>query len=96
MQDIKSQEVTVRFFRAIEQLKFDKRIRGKQTLCRLYGINRRHLWILEHNPASDIMKLSWLTILVVDYGISADWLLTGRGSIYELSSSLKPTQVSES
>lgn len=93
---MKSQEVTVRFFRALDQLKADKRVRGRQTICRQLGINRRHLWILEQNPASDIMKLSWLSQLVTEYGISADWLLTGRGSIYELSAALRPRTASGS
>ena len=99
MQDKRSQEVTKRFFRAIDQLKSDKRVRGRQTVCSKLGINRRNLWQLEQNMESDILKLRWLTDLVVEYGISAEWLLTGAGSIYTIykkGSSVSEAPVGES
>lgn len=83
MQDEQSQEVTRRFFEAIAQLKSDGKIGGKQPLCEELGINRRHLWILENDHSRDMMKLRWLTALVMKYGVSADWLLTGRGTLYK-------------
>lgn len=82
MQDERSQQVTARFLQAIAQLKADGIVRGKQTVCRKLEINRRHLWILEQNPCSDILKLRWLTDMVTVYGISARWLLTGEGNVY--------------
>lgn len=83
MQDERSQQVTERFFQAVQQLKADGKIAGKQPLCNELGINRRHFWILENNKASDIMKLRWLTDLCLKYHVNADWLLTGRGEIYK-------------
>jgi hypothetical protein len=34
---------------------------------------------LEKDMTRDIFQPAWLTYLVVEYGISSDWLLTGRG-----------------
>ncbi len=77
-----SQEVVRRFFEALYRLKTDRRIRGKQTFTARYGINRWNLNSLEKNMSRDIFQPCWLSFLVRDYGVSADWLLTGRGDFY--------------
>ena len=77
-----SQEVVRRFFEALYRLKVDRRIRGKQTFTARYGINRWNLNSLEKDFSRDIFQPSWLSFLVRDYGVSADWLLTGKGDFY--------------
>lgn len=77
-----SQEVVRRFFEALYRLKADRRIRGKQTFTSRYGINRWNLNSLEKDVSRDIFQPSWLSFLVRDYGVSADWLLTGAGDFY--------------
>lgn len=75
-----SQAIVSRFFRALDILKECRKIRGRQTFTRRYGIDRRNLYQLEMDTSRDIFQPSWLTYLVRDYGISARWLLTGEGS----------------
>lgn len=82
MQSPESQKVIKRFFEAIYALKDRGVIRGKQTFTRQYGINRWNMITLEKNPESGIFQVSWLGYLVKDYGVSAQWLLTGRGEIF--------------
>lgn len=82
MQTPESQIIIQRFFEAIQHLKSDKRIRGKQTFCNRYGINRRNWYQLEMNLEKDIFQVSWLAYLVNDYDVSALWLLTGSGEFY--------------
>lgn len=81
MQNNTSVIITTRFFDALDYLIENKVIRGKKTFARRYDIDRRNLEKLKQDPSRHIFQPSWLTHLVVDYGISADWLLTGRGSI---------------
>ncbi len=81
MQTADSQKVIRRFFQALQYLKDTKVIRGKQTFTRAYGINRWNMLTLEKNLASDIFQTAWLTYLVQDFGVSAQWLLTGRGEM---------------
>ena len=82
MQSRDSVRITERFFLALDTLKNDRVIRGVATFTRKYGINRRNLYILRHEMERDIFQAAWLAYLVTDYGVSADWLLTGAGPFY--------------
>lgn len=82
MQTEESRRIVERFFLALETLKRDKAIRGKQTFTNRYGINRRNLYQLERDKTRDIFQVGWLTNLVTDYGVSSLWLLTGCGEFY--------------
>ena len=48
----------------------------------MHGINRWNMNTVEKNPASDMFQTAWLTYLVEDFGISANWLLTGNGNMF--------------
>lgn len=84
MQNNDSVKIVERFFLALETLKADRLIRGVATFTKKYGINRRNLYILRHETSRDIFQVAWLAYLVNDYGVSADWLLTGAGPFYRL------------
>lgn len=81
MQTEDSQVIIRRFFQTLQYLKEQKIIRGKQTFTRQFGINRWNMNTVEKEPSRDMFQTAWLTYLVTEYGVSADWLLTGRGSI---------------
>lgn len=82
MQTEESKIIIGRFFEALAQLKSDKRIGGKTPFAEKYNINRRNLYQLEKNFEKGIFQVSWLSYLVNDYKVSAEWLLTGKGSFY--------------
>lgn len=82
MQTRDSQAIVLRFFDALQRLKDDRRIRGKQTFTRRYGINRWNMLTLEKEPSRDIFQSAWLAYLVKDYGVSPRWLLLGEGDFY--------------
>ena len=71
-----------RFFAALAWLKESKQIRGVKTFTDRYGIHRRSLQRLQKDPSTNDFKAAWLTYLVVDFGISAEWLLTGEGQMH--------------
>lgn len=77
-----SQEIVRRFFQALDRLKADKVIRGKQTFTLRYGINRWNMHTLQNNPASNIFQAAWLLYLVRDFHISPLWLIAGEGPFY--------------
>lgn len=73
-------EITNRFFRALDMIKAQKRIRGMQTFTRLYGENYWNFHTC-HKEGLRI-KQEWLTYLVRDFDVSAVWLLTGNGNMF--------------
>lgn len=83
MQTTESQAVIRRFFEAIYALKACKVIRGKQTFTSRYNINRWNFCTLEKDMSRDIFQTAWLSYLVRDYGVSAQWLLTGVGNMFQ-------------
>lgn len=83
MQSIDSQKIVRRFFEALQRLKDDHVIRGKQTFTREFDINRWNMHTLEKDPSRDIFQVAWLTYLVETYNVSAQWLLTGVGDFYK-------------
>jgi hypothetical protein len=82
MQNEESQKIVARFFEALSDLKTKKVIRGKETFTRRYEINKRNFWLLEKDKSRDILQLAWISYLVRDFDISAEWLITGRGEMY--------------
>ena len=74
-------EVVRRFTTAINFLISEKKLRGRQTFCKRYGIDKRNFYLVERAPESNYLKVFWLTYLVRDYHVSARWLLTGKGNM---------------
>ena len=70
--------VTGRFFEAFDRLLEDGRT-NQFKFCRELGCDRRNFDKQRADHARRILRPEWLAVLVLEYGISADWLLTGRG-----------------
>lgn len=75
--------VTKRFFEAIGMLKAQRRIRGMFTFTELYGINYWNISTVKAQPEIRVLKPEWIVYLVRDYGISAEWVLTGKGDMFK-------------
>ena len=76
-------EITLRFFSALDRLKADKVIHGVSNFTARHGIDNRNLYQLRQDPSRGIFKAWWLSVLVTDYGISPEWLLIGKGDMYQ-------------
>lgn len=74
--------VIVRFFAAIDAIIAENKIRGLNTYSNMYKIPRRAMQEQQRNIGSGRFQVSWIIPLVTDFGISAEWLLTGRGKMY--------------
>lgn len=75
-------EVTNRFFEALAMLSAQKRMKGMKEFTDRYGINRWNLYTLKAEPSSHVLKPECIVYLIRDYGISAEWLLLGRGGMF--------------
>ena len=76
-------KIVSRFFEAIDWLKDSRQIRGLQTFARSCGADRRSLRRLMAQPEKYSLKVGWVVHLVREYGIKADWLLTGEGQMHD-------------
>lgn len=73
--------IVTRFYKALVYLTQSQQIRGVKTFCDRYDIHRRTMRrVLEQ--CTPELRPSWLTYLVRDYGINAQWLLTGEGPMH--------------
>ncbi len=75
--------ITERFFKAIDALTTSGVFRGLQTFTRSYDINRWNLQHVRQYPEKTVLKPELLAILVSDFNLSAEWLLTGQGSMFK-------------
>ena len=82
-------DIMKRFYEAVDTLIEQKAIRGKQTYCRIAGIDKRNYYA-QQKLLSEVTETDknwvwfrpfWMVPLVAEYGISGDWLLTGKGKM---------------
>jgi hypothetical protein len=76
------QQVVARFFEALDELKARRIIRGAQTFCNAYDIDKRNFYKQRKQPQIQIMHFDWLQPMVLEYGVSSLWLLTGLGKMF--------------
>lgn len=75
----KALEIGNRFFKALDVLKDQRKIRGLQTFTKLHGLNYGNMNTLKHNLDKRTFKVEYLAYLAEDFGISCEWLLLGTG-----------------
>ncbi len=79
-----------RFFEALDMLIAEKRISGLQPFCKDYDLHRAkysNIRTAMKNPDKPgtgykLIDVDALAYLVADYGISAEWLLMGKGRMF--------------
>lgn len=76
-------QINQRFFQALEQVISLGLIRGVQTFTREHNIDRRNLLRVKKEPTDNSLNIEWIYHLVNDFNISADWILTGKGSMFK-------------
>lgn len=75
-------EVTKRFFTALEYLKQRRIIHGLKTFTDKYNLNYWNITTLKNEPEKRFLKIDYIIYLCRDYGINADWILFGRGEMF--------------
>lgn len=83
MNTVISKQIMERFYSALDAIIAMKKIRGVNTYCRLNNIDRRNFIAQRKDLERGWFQLSWLYPMVKEYGVSAKWLLTGFGRMFE-------------
>lgn len=83
MNNPNSIKIIERFYEALDFVVANKMIRGKKTFCDKHGIDRWNMNTVKKKPESDMFQLSWISDLCNDFGISAKWIMTGEGGMFE-------------
>ena len=78
-----TKQIMIRFYSALDALIEKKELKGVNTCCRLYNIDRRNLLAQRKDLDRAILQISWMQPIVKDFGVSGDWLLTGRGAMFK-------------
>lgn len=78
-----TKQIMERFYLAMDAIIECKKIRGVNTYCRLYDIDRRNLQAQRKDLERGWFQVSWLQPMVREYGVSAKWLLTGFGKMFD-------------
>ena len=78
-----TKQIMERFYAALDAIIESKKSRGVNTYCRLYDIDRRNLIAQRKDLERGWFQVSWLYPMVREYGISARWLLTGFGKMFD-------------
>lgn len=74
-------EVVSRFFQAYQYLIDNKIVSTRVEFCQMLNIDRPNFMKQQKDHSRCIIKLHWLTFMVERFGISAEWLLTGKGKM---------------
>lgn len=78
-----SKQIMQRFYDALDAIIAMKKIRGVNTYCCLNEIDRRNFLAQKKDLDRGWFQVSWLQPMVREYGVSARWLLTGFGKMFE-------------
>ena len=78
-----NRNMTDRFVAAFAEL-VDAGLTNKSRFCLDIGADRRNFDKMLSNPARHLLRPEWVANAVLAYGLSARYLLTGRGSLFGL------------
>lgn len=85
--------ITERFFKAIEILTEAGHFRGLQTFTTDHKLNRRNLQHVKEKPTNTVLKPEVLALLPKHHNVSALWLLTGEGAVFQDGTNVPPRMV---
>lgn len=78
-------EITNRFFLAIDILKGLGKIKSLRQITEMYGLNYGNTHKMMTCPQAHILKPELIAKLSLDFNISVEWILLGKGAMFQQS-----------
>lgn len=71
-----------RFFTAFDSCLNNGLLKNTTRFCTKYGIDKRHFYTQRKDQGRGYFEVGWLVPLISDCGVSAHWLMTGKGTMF--------------
>ena len=81
MQSPQSQQISLRFAEAWKTVSAERGV--KEEFFKKYGIAKSNFFRAIRNVKNNKIDTYWMAAVVMEFSVSADWILTGRGSMIE-------------
>lgn len=78
-----STQINDRYFQALDTVINLGLIRGIQTFTNEHNIDRRNFLSAKKESSTRQIRLDWIYYLVNDFNVSAEWIITGKGSMFK-------------
>ena len=75
-------EINGRFFEALERLIHKRKVLSMMGFCIDHGVDRGSIYRARREPSKHSVPIHLFGVIVEWHGVSGDWLLTGRGSMW--------------
>lgn len=71
-----------RFYSAFDVALQNKMVKSVTAFCSDNSIDKRHFYAQRKDLGRGFFEVGWLVPLIQDCGVSATWLLTGKGMMF--------------
>lgn len=82
MQSKSTQEITLRYIKALNEIPELQKWGAKKAFLNKYNISDAHIYRVLRKYDTQKLDPAWIAALVLEFNISAIWLLTGKGNMY--------------
>lgn len=82
MQSKSTQGITLRYAKALNEVPELQKWGAKKAFFNKYNILESQIYSVIRNYETQKLDPSWIAALVVEFDVSAIWILTGEGKMY--------------
>lgn len=73
-----------RYFKALDKCLELKLLKNMSWYCATYNIDKRHLYAQRADMSKGYFEVGWLCSLISSCSVSPTWLMTGKGSLFSM------------